>query len=258
MILCLSARMFASPGARDQFELDIDAFIRFARSCNYDGITLRPGQIDSETPSADLDRIGELLKQNGLPCSFIKAGSVRDRESYDAHCKLIDHAVHIGCLNVQPKMNRAEEIPWIQKLCDYAAERDVQIAPQLHDNSLHDTVPKCLDLFENVDRQNFGLNFEASHLILQNAEIRNGEAVRAIGDKIFSVCIQNYKMVGGQMVACLPGDPDGVDFEDVFGALKKIGYDRFVTHISGRYPDLDNRTVCQAYVEKLRPLMSTA
>ena len=56
----------------------------------------------------------------------------------------------------------------------------------------------------------------------------------------------------------LPGDPDGVDFEDVFGALKKIGYDRFVTHISGRYPDLDNRTVCQAYVEKLRPLMSTA
>jgi sugar phosphate isomerase/epimerase len=62
-------------------------------------------------------------------------------------------------------------------------------------------------------------------------------------------------MVDGESVPVLPGDPDGVDFDDVFGALKTIGFDGFVTHMSGPHPDMDNRSVCEAFVERLRPLL---
>ena len=255
MIFCLSARMFTLPGTRDRFKLNIEEFIRFAKSVGYDGITLRPGQLDQRTSSREVDRIAKLLTQNNMVCSFAMGGAVDDEDSYNAHCKLVDDAVRISCRHVQPSVRNESEIAWIRKLCDYAAGQDVRICPQLHDNTLHDTVPHCLDLFEKVDRENFGLNFEASHLLIQNAEIRGVEAVRALGDRIFTVCVQNYKKVSAGETPCLPGDPGGVDFESLFGAMKEIGFDGFVTHMSGSYPDMDNRAVCQAYVERLRPLM---
>ena len=46
-----------------------------------------------------------------------------------------------------------------------------------------------------------------------------------------------------------------MDFEEVFGAICGIGFDGFVTHMSGAYPGVDNETVCRAYVEKLRQVM---
>ncbi len=255
MNFCLSARMFTMPGTRDQFELNIEEFIRFAKSVGYDGITLWSGQLDQRTSSEDVERIADLLNQNDMVCSFAKSGPVSNGESYNAHCKLVDHVLRIGCRHIEPSVQSESEVPWIQKLCDYAAERDVRVGPQLHDNTLHDTVPHCLDLFEKVDRENFGLNFEASHLLLQGADIRGGEAVKALAGNIFTVCVQNYKKENGNSVPVLPGDPDGVDFEEVFGAIRETGFDGFVTLMSGSYPDMDNETVCRAYVERLRPLM---
>lgn len=255
MNFCLSARMFTVPGTRNQFELNIEEFIRFAKSVGYDGITLRPGQLDHRTSSEDVKRISDLLNQNDMVCSFAMGGTVGNEESYNPHCKLVDDVLRIGCRYIQPWVQNELGIPWIQKLCDYAADRDVRVAPQLHDNTLHDTVPRCLNLFEKVDRENFGLNFEASHLLLQGADIQGAEAVKALGCKIFTVSVQNYKKENGNSIPVLPGDPDGVDFEEVFGAIKEIGLDGFVTHMSSNYPDMDNETVCRAYVERLRPLM---
>lgn len=248
--------MFTSTDGRNAFDLDIEGLIGFAKDLGYDGITLRPGQLDADTPAEEVDRIAAFLKEHGTPCSFVKSMAIRDQATFDDQAKLLDHLARIGCNNLQPKASNEPDIPWVQRLCDAAAERDIQIAPQLHNGSLHDTVPRCLNLFKAVDRSNFGLNFEASHLLLQSEKIQNGEAVRALGDHIFSVCIQNYKLADDDFVPCLPGDPDGVDLDDVFGALQEVGFDDFVTHISGAYPDVDNRTLCETYLKYLRPLMA--
>ncbi len=255
MQLCLSARMFALPGTSNRFELDVEAFTEFAKSAGYDGITLRSGQLDPTTAAEEVGRIASALKRNDMVCSFVMCGTVGDQDGYSAQCRLVDHVLELDCRHIQPSVRDESEILWIQKLCDYAAERDVRIAPQLHNNTLHDTVPRCKDLFAKVDRENFGLNFEASHLLMQDAEIQGSGAVEALSEKIFTVCVQNYKMADGENLPVLPGDPDGVDFGDVFGALKSIGFDGFVTHMSGPYPDMDNRAVCEAFVERLRPLL---
>ena len=255
MELCLSGRMFTTPGTNDRFDLGIEDFISFARRVGYDGICTRRGQLDERTTDEEATRIAELLKANNAVCSFVMSGTIEDRVSYEGLCRVVDHAVGIGCRHVQPSVRDEGGIPWAQKLCDFAAERGVRVCPQLHDATLHDNVPNCLSLFEEVDRENFGLNFEASHLILQGAEIRGADAIAALGDRVFTVCCQNYKKVGDASVPVLPGDPDGVDFDEVFGALKGIGFDGFVTHMSGAYPDMDNETVCGAYVRKLRSVM---
>ena len=256
MKLCLSVRMFTSSSGRNAFDLDVEGLINFAKDLGYDGITLRPGQVDPDTPSEETHRIGELLKQHNTPCSFIKSMAIRDQTTFDEQCKLLDHMSHLNCASLQPKVSSESDIPWVQKLCDVAAERNMHIAPQLHNGTLHDTVPRCLELFKAIDRSNFGLNFEASHLLLQNQDIQNGRAVRELGSHITSVCVQNYKLTDKGSAPCLPGDPEGVDLDDVFGALKESDFDGFVTHISGAYPDMDNRSMCEHYVNYLRPLMS--
>ena len=255
MQLCLSARMFTSLSGRNAFDIDVEGLIKFAKDLGYDGITLRPGQVDADTSAEEISRIGEHLKQHNVPCSFIKSMAIRDQSTFDEQCKLLDHMTHLNCLMLQPKVSKESDIPWIQKLCDVAAERNMQIAPQLHNGTLHDTVPRCLDLSKTINRSNYGLNFEASHLLLQSEDIQNGQAVRDLGSHIMSVCVQNYKLTDSGSIPCLPGDSEGVDLDDVFSALKETGFDGFVTHISGVYPDLDNRSMSEHYVNYLRPLM---
>jgi sugar phosphate isomerase/epimerase len=255
MQLCLSARMFASSSGRNAFDIDLEGLINFAKDLGYDGITLRPGQVDADTPAEEVTRIADLLKGHNVPCSFVKSMAIRDLSTYEEQCKLLDHMAVLGCTMLQPKVGKESDIPWVQKLCDSAAERDMQVAPQLHNGTLHDTAPRCLDLVKAIDRSNFGINFEASHLLLQSQDIQNGQAVRDLGPHISSVCIQNYKLIDSGSAPCLPGDPEGVDLHDVFGALKEVGFKGFVTHISGAYPNLDNRAMCDHYVKYLRPLM---
>jgi len=255
MKLCLSSRMFIVPGTSDAFEYDIEAFVRFARSAGYDGVALRAGQLDENTTPEDVSRIGSILNQFNMVCSFVMGGRVGDEEAYDRFCKLVDDAVGVGCYHLQPSVAEESEVPWIQKVCDYAQEKGVRLCPQLHDKTLHNTVTNCSKLFEMVDKENFGLNFEASHLILQKSELQGGEALKALGEKVFTICVQNYRRKDGQSVAVLPGDPGGVDFREVFDAAREIGFDGFVTHMSGRYPDLDNGSVCNAYVAAIRPLI---
>jgi len=247
--------MFTVPGERDRFDLGFPDFIAFASEAGYGGISLRPGQLDPDTPSDEVERIGELLRANDMVCSYVMAGTVGDRQSFESLCGLVDRATRLGCSLLQPSVLSSSEIPWLQRLCDHAADRQVRVCPQLHNNTLHDTVPRCLDLFRKVDRENFGLNFEASHLLIQHVMPQGGKAVRALGEHILGVCVQNYRMEGVHPIPCLPGDEEGVDFEDVFSALKEIGYDGSVTHMSGRYPDMEPEAVCKAYVEALRPLM---
>ncbi len=258
MRLCLSSRMFATPGENDLFDLGVEEFVRWARSLGYEGITLRPGQLNGQTPVDRVREIADLLEENGMAFSFVMGAPLGGEKSYTDLCRLADHAVLLGCRYLQTSIPSPAQIPWARKLCDYAADRGIGVCPQIHGGTVHDTLPHCLDLLGQVGRENFGFNFETAQLLAQRAEIQGGQAVRALGDRIFTVCVQNYKLEGASFVPCLPGDPGGVDFEDLFAALREIGFQGFVTHISARFPGFENLEVCRAYLRKLRPLMDGA
>lgn len=253
MQLCLSARMFAAE--RNAFSMSLPEFMDYGKRLGYDGIAIRPGQLDGTMSHDEVDAIALALKDRGLSISFVRGGSLTD-VPLEEHHRLIDHVKKLGGRYIEFFVWKEEEIPAIQNICDHAAEHDIVISPQLHNNAMHDTVPRCLDFLKAVDRPNLDINFEAAHLIIQNQDILNGDAVRALADHIGTVCVQNYRMDGDKTVNLLPGDTSGVDFPDVFNALKESGWDGFVTHMAPRHPDVDDETLCRQYVEVLRPFMA--
>ncbi len=267
MILCLSARMFTVPGKGDEFELNLGEFIKLAKDVGYDGITLRRGQLDERNTEEEVQSIKELLHQHEAACSFVTGKVVTDEQSYGELCKIIDYTAIIGCRYVQPAVRSDGQIPWMQKCADYAKERGVFLAPQMHNATMFETVDRSLQTLKKIDRENFGVTFEGSHLIIMQQSLRNGDAVKKLAKHIFAVCVQNYKEIkettgdgvfsygGAYFKPCLPGDSEGVDLQGVFGALKEIGFDGFVTFMAGPFLSMENRVLCELYNRELRKLM---
>lgn len=263
MKLCLSARAFAVPGGK--YSITVEDLIKLAKEIGYDGITLRRGQLDETTPDAEAGRIGDLLRRYDAPCSFVTGGAANDETSFQTLCTLIDRAAVVGAPVVQPTVRDDAEIPWMQRAADYAASRNVVLAPQVHNHTRHENAEQAAALVDRVGRKAFGIAFEGSHLLLQKREVRDGAAVRLLGRRILSVCVQDYRLAPGETDAgsydgtpfkpCLPDDPRGVDLPGIFAALREVGYDGFVTVMAGGYPGMDHRDHFERYSRVLRPLM---
>ena len=263
MKLCLSARAWAVPGGK--YSITVEEMIRIAKEIGYDGITLRRGQLDETTPEAEAERIRDLLRKYDASCWFLTGASVNDEAGFRSLCTIIDRAALVGAPVVQPSVRDEAEVPWMQRSADYAASRNVALAPQLHNHTRHENAEQAAALADRVGRKGFGVAFEGSHLILQQREVRDGAAVRLLGKRILSVCVQDYRLAAGEADAgsydgtpfkpCLPDDPRGVDLPDVFAALKEVGYDGFVTVMAGGYPGMEHGEHFERYCRVLRKLM---
>jgi sugar phosphate isomerase/epimerase len=263
MRLCLSARAFALRGGG--YSISVAGLVALAKETGYDGITLRRGQLDETTPEAEVERIRDLLRDAGAPCSFVTGAAVNDETSWAALCTIVDRAAAVGAPVVQPTVRDDAEIPWMRRAADHAAARAVSLAPQLHNRTRHERAEQAVALVDAIGRPNFGVAFEGAHLLLQQRAVRDGAAVRLLGPRIKSVCVQNYRLAPGEADAgryegtpykpALPDDPRGVDLPGIFAALKEIGYDGFVTVMAGSYPGMDNRTLFARYARVLRLLL---
>lgn len=262
MKLCLSARAFAAPGGK--YSITVEDLIKLAKEIGYDGITLRRGQLDEATPEEEVGRIRDLLKKYDASCAFVTGVPVSDEASFKSLCAVIDRAASVGASVVQPTVRAVAEIPHMQRAADYAAAQGIALAPQLHNHTVHENAEQAAELVDAVNRKNFGIAFEGSHLILQQRKVRDGAAVRLLGRRILSVCVQDYRLAPGEPDAgnydgtpykpCLPDDPRGVSLPGVFAALKEVGYDGFVTVMAGGYPGMDHRAHFERYYEVLKPL----
>ncbi len=91
-------------------------------------------------------------------------------------------------------------------------------------------------------------------------------ALQQLGEKLFSVSLQNIKPVpevegkgvityrGRGFRRCKIGDPEGVDFEEVFEALHAVGYEGYATLIEPISDVMDNLELARFAFDKLSPL----
>ena len=111
---------------------------------------------------------------------------------------------------------------------------------------MFETVPDALSAMATIDHPNYGVAFEASHLVMASQDEHGEEAVKALAGHIFTVSVQAYKAYdasdcygpeipihGKQWGACLPGAPGSPDLVSVFRGLKAIGFDGPVTCMPG-------------------------
>jgi sugar phosphate isomerase/epimerase len=267
MWLCLSGRQFEVPGGISK---TVDEFLEFAASVGFRGVELRSGHVNPDTSDAEAERIGRLLNNHGLRCSFCLGGEPADEESTARFERVIDIAQTIDAFAVRCGGASEANVSGHREVADYAAERGIKIISQIHNGTMFETVPDSLAAMEKIAHPNYGIAFEASHLIMASQPEHGEEAVKALADHILAVSVQAYKAYderdcyggpieihGKQWGACLPGTPGSPDLQSVFRGLRAIGFDGPVTCMPGALaggPSPEGQA--RIYFDTLEPLVS--
>jgi sugar phosphate isomerase/epimerase len=264
MKLALSGRLFETSAG---YTLDLEAFLKFARACGYDGVEIRYPQLPLETPSAKLDETAALLKTLGLAWSFGAVEGIAGEAAFERAVRMLEVHRRCGCRFTRFTVSRPDDIAWAQRFADEAARRGLRLITQLHNGTLTDNVPHTLETLERIGRPNVGLAYEANHLRFDGNE-QYAEAIRPLRDCIFSVSIQNFKPAvqtdprelrvqvnGREYLRALPGDPDGLDFPRIFRVLREVGFGGFATVMADVAPNMDQREVARLYQAACRPFM---
>lgn len=267
MWLCLSGRQFEVSGGISK---TVDEFIELAASIGFAGVELRGGHLGRETSDEEVARVGGLLEEHGIRCSFITGPEPVDGASTAAFNSMVDHAKTIGAYAVRCGGASDEHVGRYREVADYAAERGIKIISQIHNGTMFETVPGALRAMELIAHANYGVAFEASHLVLASQAEHGEEAVKALAENITAVSVQAYKAFdevdcyggpisihGKEWGACLPGAPGSPDLLSVFRGLRAIGFDGPVTCMPGSLhagPSPDDQA--RIYFDTLEPLVT--
>jgi len=247
----------------DGCQMPTGDFIRFAADIGYECVELRPkGQVTPETPDEEVAEIRATLDEAEVVCAFITCSAPQTEEAMPAVERVCEIAVGLGCGNIRVGVT---EVAWVQRACDLAAEHGLKLVAQTHTGSPLETVEGALDTCEQVGRDNFGVAYEPGNFVLAGRDY-GLPALQQLGDRLFSVSLQNIKpvpQVEGEGIIvyrdrgfrrCKIGDPEGVDFEEVFEALHAVGYEGCATLIEPISDVMDNRQLARFAFDKLHHL----
>jgi sugar phosphate isomerase/epimerase len=123
-----------------------------------------------------------------------------------------------------PKMLMARLVEACLRLCDFAEGRRVRLAFEPEPGMFVDTMDKFAELHGKVNRRNFGLTLDVGHLQC-NGELPISDHIHRWKDSLWNVHIED--MCRGVHDHLMFGEGE-IDFADVMGALRQIGYRRGV------------------------------
>ena len=130
-------------------------------------------------------------------------------------------------------------------ICEYAAERDVEVGIEYEPELLVECTDEVLGLIEDVGHDALGVNLDVGHAAVYGED--PAEAVRRCAGHITGVHIEDIVGgVRGKHYHRIPGEGD-LDFRAIFDALDDIEYDGFATLELYTYPDEPDRAASEAY-----------
>jgi sugar phosphate isomerase/epimerase len=153
----------------------------------------------------------------------------------------LDVAESLNCDLIRVCLKTKSDIKAAQKATDEAAERGIRLAHQLHTATIFEEVDQVLSVLKKIDRENFGIIYEPANLMV-NGQSYGVDTVERLAPHIMNVYVQNHCLNpegadsletycrGEVRFDHLPlWGEGGVDFSEVFKALKKIDYDGYFT-----------------------------
>ena len=247
MKLSLSARVAESFSNKREAALDINELIDLAQEIGYDALCMRASQVGTHSPTEKVTATSEAIRNAGLVVSMATGDFYIPQNDENGPSGLrnitpyLDLAESFGAPLIRICMKKEEDIEWAQKASDEAAERNIRLAHQSHNESLFETVEGSLRVLKAVDRKNFGIIYEPANWFTAG-EKYGKHGIEAVQEYIFNVYVQNCKLNPkaesavntwgrGRVPIDHIGvwDSGGVNFEEVFDALHTIGYDGYVT-----------------------------
>jgi sugar phosphate isomerase/epimerase len=245
MEMSLSVRIAEAP-TKDRMTMPFEDFARLAHECGYGAICMRASAAGVQTPPDQLRAIRQLLDELGLRVSMattdydVPLNNPQGPDNLRSIGPHLDVAEILGADLIRVCMKSQEDIAAAQRSADQAAERGIRLAHQCHTDSLFETVEQCLDVFNRIDRENFGLIYEPANLMLCGQSYGR-DTLRRLAPHVMNVYLQNHRQGpdgqsrlftrtrGDVVFHDIPLWEDGIDWEEVFQALNEIHYDGSVT-----------------------------
>lgn len=247
MNLSVSARIAEGFLSKKEAIMTFPELADLAISAGFDGLCMRASQIGIHTPSETVREAADTIRSRGLKVTMVSGDfDIVYNNDNGPNClrpitPYLDLADTLGAPLIRICIKKAEDIVMTQRAADEAAERGLKLVHQCHVQSLFETVDEIGQRLQEIDRDNFGLIFEAANL----EECRQDygpDTIRRFSDKIFNVYLQNQLLKPDGAVTLdtwnhgpvsfdiipIP-DTRGINFPRVFEGLRAIGYEGTVT-----------------------------
>lgn len=240
-------------------------FCALARGLGYHGIELRRTQVSLQTPS---DRRREMLataRDCGLRITCLTTrgmpagGEERDR-FFRAY---LDLCGDLEC----PLLKTGGDAQWLRWAIETAAGDGVTLAQNNHIGGAMETTAGTLKVFEEVDDERFRLLFDCLHLRAGGQDYV--AAAAGLAARTASILVHSMRPVAGDEEATLEHDgrrwvwtlpeADGAqDWQAVFEAFRRRGYDGLVTVIESGWPPHEREAVARSCAVSIRRLWEAA
>ena len=247
MRLSLSVRVAESFENKEKSSLTIDQLIALAKANGYAALCMRASQAGVQTPKAEAAEIARKIRASGLPVSMVTGDfAIAKNDAHGPDClrnitPYLDLAQLFGSNLIRICIQKEDDIEWAAKACREAARRHIRLAHQSHCSTLFETVEGSVRVIKAVNQPNFGLIYEPANWMI-SGEDYGAAAIHRMRPYILNVYVQNHRLNphGSAVVQTWKKGPvrldhiglwekGGVHGEEVFRALREIGYQGYVT-----------------------------
>jgi len=247
MKLSLSVRIAEGFLSKEIPILPLDDVVSVAAKAGYSAVCMRASQVGIQSPAETVQAAIEMLRRRAIIVSMVTGDfdTVYNNERGPSALRNIRPylrlATELGAPLIRVAIKCSDDIAWVQKAADEAAEVGIRLVHQCHTLSLFETVESIVDTIQRIDRKNFGLVYEPANLQLCGQDY-GYETMQQLAPWIFNVYLQNQVLRSDGAVTldtwCRGPVPfniipvhatGGLDFPLVMEGLARIGYQGYVT-----------------------------
>jgi len=257
--------------------MTLEDFIEFAKELSVDGVSLESCFIPQREDKGYMADVKTLLDEYNLDRVYawghpdgLEGG--KNEAEYDEMIKSLEHAKNIGAKVMrvvgsslmflhephQPQIQRLTQM--FRKAVKIAEDYDIKMAVENHIDFTSDEI---LQLIENVDSPDFGLNFDTGNFLrLLDDPIKGMEK---LAKHTYATHIKDLKVQKGVapdewfFFSSTPVGEGYVDNQKLAQMLKDVGYEGFLAvEIDFLHPDYNNdeHAAVRQSVEALRNIVN--
>ena len=247
MKLSLSCRVTEESNNKEKSFLPIKSLIELAVLNGFQGISLRPSVISTNSKIDDINDLRTIFDFYNVKVSMVTSNihlaknDVYSSENLKNIKPCLDLADKLGSSLVRIMIKNKEDIYFAKKALDEALERGITLTQQTHWGTLAETVQETLLLVKQIKRDNFGITFEPANLMACGGK-HNVEALKMLLPYVVNFYFQNIKLDqdgshvfktnrnGTVKVSYIPlNDPKGISILPLLNFLKNQNYKGWFT-----------------------------
>ena len=171
MKISISSRITEQSDNKEKSFLSLDSFVKLASKNKFDGVSLRPSMITTNSSEYLVNQVQKLFKVNNMKVSMITSNihlAKNDELASDILRNItpsLDLAEKLKTSLIRIMIKNSDDIFYAKRALDEAKERNLKLLQQTHWGTLAETLDETVKLIKTINRQNFGITFEPANLM---------------------------------------------------------------------------------------------